>query len=283
MSEITHVSDTAFWVAVYRAEESRRKDALFHDPWAERLSGDRGRNIASRMHHRRYTAWSVVIRTCIIDRFLEEKIAEGADTVINLGAGLDTRPYRLKLPPNLRWIEADYPHMIDFKNEALKDETPTCRLERIAVDLSNDESRKTLLTKLGAGTKKAVVLTEGVTPYLTVEQVGKLADDLKAQPTFRYWVLDYFSPLILSFFQKNKKRMEQMKNAPFQFNPPDWFAFYDQHGWKVEQMRYFVEESLRLGRRFPTPWWSKLTALWAGPRKREAFRRLVGYAVLEPK
>jgi O-methyltransferase involved in polyketide biosynthesis len=33
-SEIIHISDTALWVAVYRAIESKRKDALFVDPYA---------------------------------------------------------------------------------------------------------------------------------------------------------------------------------------------------------------------------------------------------------
>jgi O-methyltransferase involved in polyketide biosynthesis len=43
MALIRNVSDTARWVAMYRAQESARPDALFHDPWAERLGGDRGR------------------------------------------------------------------------------------------------------------------------------------------------------------------------------------------------------------------------------------------------
>lgn len=45
-SPVTGVSDTARWVAVYRAWESARPDALFHDPFAQRLAGDRGLNHA---------------------------------------------------------------------------------------------------------------------------------------------------------------------------------------------------------------------------------------------
>ncbi|MDE3110116.1 MAG: class I SAM-dependent methyltransferase, partial [Acidobacteriota bacterium] len=44
-----HVSDTAFWVAHYRAIEGERPDALFHDPLAGVLAGERGRNIAEHM------------------------------------------------------------------------------------------------------------------------------------------------------------------------------------------------------------------------------------------
>jgi hypothetical protein len=43
---IENVSDTALWVAVYRAHETLRSDALFHDPFAERLAGSKGAAIA---------------------------------------------------------------------------------------------------------------------------------------------------------------------------------------------------------------------------------------------
>src|SRR5262245_39319823 len=104
---IHHVSDTSLWVAYYRAEESDRPDALFHDPLARRLVGERGQAIAKSMESvGRFTRWTVVIRTLLIDRFIDDLVhREGVDTVINLGAGLDTRPYRMKLPSELRWIE----------------------------------------------------------------------------------------------------------------------------------------------------------------------------------
>jgi O-methyltransferase involved in polyketide biosynthesis len=45
-SSIKHVSDTALWVAHYRASEATQADAIFHDPLAALLSGERGRQIA---------------------------------------------------------------------------------------------------------------------------------------------------------------------------------------------------------------------------------------------
>jgi len=43
---LRHISDTALWVAVYRAEESERTDAVFRDPYASKLAGERGTQIA---------------------------------------------------------------------------------------------------------------------------------------------------------------------------------------------------------------------------------------------
>src|SRR4051812_32770729 len=107
--QIQHVSDTAIWVAHYRALESERPDALFRDHLAQVLAGTRGREISESFGRTsRYSRWSVIIRTVVIDQLLQKLAGEGVDTVLNLGAGLDTRPYRLALPPALRWIEVDY-------------------------------------------------------------------------------------------------------------------------------------------------------------------------------
>jgi methyltransferase (TIGR00027 family) len=97
-SLIENVSDTAFWIAHFRALESERPDALFHDPLARLLAGDRGKKIAEAMPVSFITAWIVAIRTCVIDDYIRWAIAQGVDTTLNLGAGLDTRPYRLDLP-----------------------------------------------------------------------------------------------------------------------------------------------------------------------------------------
>jgi len=80
--------------------------------------------------------WMTVVRTVVIDRYLQEAIARGVDTVVNLGAGLDTRPYRMTLPASLSWVEVDMPKIVALKEDRLAGETPRCRLARIAADLS---------------------------------------------------------------------------------------------------------------------------------------------------
>ena len=60
-SAITHIADTALWVATYRAIESERPDALFHDALAGLLVGDRGRRIASAMPYSKAMAWALAI------------------------------------------------------------------------------------------------------------------------------------------------------------------------------------------------------------------------------
>ena len=64
--------------------------------------------------------------------------------VVNLAAGLDARPYRMALPPNLDWIEVDLPDLVDYKERILAGETPACRLERVRLDLADVAARRKL-------------------------------------------------------------------------------------------------------------------------------------------
>lgn len=284
-SLIENVSDTAFWVAHYRAVETRRPDALFRDPLAEVLAGQQGEKIARTMPMRFMTEWVIAIRTRLIDEYIRTAISEGVDTVVNLGAGLDTRPYRMNLPESLPWIEADYPKMIEFKQSRLARETPKCQLERVPIDLANLPARRRLLAGVNARAEKILILTEGLVPYLSVEEVGSLADDLKSMAHIRYWIADYLSPIVIKFRQRGGIA-KKTKNAPFKFKPDDWFRFFREHGWKPKEIRYLVEEGERLNRRarLPLPMRAamKLRMIWTSPKGREAFRKSAGYALLEP-
>jgi methyltransferase (TIGR00027 family) len=281
-SPITHVTDTAFWVATYRANEGERPDALFSDPLAARLVEGRGRQIAARMADAAMTAWMIPVRTRMIDDLVKKAIAEGCDVVVNLGAGLDTRPYRLPLPPSLRWIEVDFADTIRFKDERLAGETPSCRLERVAADLSDATARRALLDRIDGEGGKIFVITEGVVPYLSNDDAGALADDLRTRPHFTWWLVEYYAARFLQGARAlTRRRRRQMTNAPFKFSPGDWHAFFGRHGWRAKELRYFAEEGARLKRRAPLGWKARLVMLLLPRRVRESLRRGFGYAVLE--
>jgi methyltransferase (TIGR00027 family) len=279
---IGHVADTAFWVATYRANESARPDALFRDPLAARLAEGRGRDIAGRIAGGAQVAWVVVLRTCIIDDFIREAIAGGCDAVLNLGAGLDTRPYRLELPPSLRWIEVDFAPTIDFKNERLAGETPRCRLERRAVDLGDAAARRALLADVNASAEKVLVLTEGVVGYLANEDVAALAADLRAQPRFAWWVVEYVSSQFRRFERfMSWRRRRQMANAPIRFRPDDWLGFFAAHGWAPKEIRYLVSEGEKHRRPPPVPRWMMLLYRVLFRNRRTAMRENYGFALME--
>jgi O-methyltransferase involved in polyketide biosynthesis len=207
MTEIIRdVTDTAFMVAMYRALESARPDALFHDPLAERLAGEEGRRILA--------------------------------------------------------------------------------VERVRLDLTDVEARRALLDRIGGAGRKVLVLTEGVIPYLDEPDVAALADDLAVRPSFAAWIVDYISPHGMRLRQ-GSAHARRMRNVPFLFEPDDWFAFFRAHGWEVGEMRYFAVETRRLGRRIPLSGLARLLLplrlLFLSREKREAFAKMAGFALLEPK
>lgn len=282
---IRHVADTAFMVAHHRAVESDRPDALFRDPLAGRLAGDKGRAVAEASPTAAMTGWIVAIRTVIIDDLIRAAIERGVDLVLNVGAGLDTRPYRMELPPGLTWVEVDFPEVIAFKEERLRDETPRCRLERVGLDLAQAAGRRALFERIDGQATRILVLTEGVVPYLDEAAAGTLADDLHGLRHLDGWIVDYVSPESRAY--RRRAGVERhMKNAPFKFQPADWFAFFEQHRFGAQEVRYIPVEAYRLGRFPPLPWKVRLLIKLLGPfglrARRERFRKSTGYVLLTP-
>src|SRR5262249_44875011 len=150
-----HVSDTARWVAMYRAMESERPDALFNDRWARKLAGPEGEVILDALPKGRKSSWPMVVRTQVMDEILLRTIAEEkVDTVLNLASGLDTRPYRLRLPPSLRWIEVDFADVLSYKQGILAGEKPNCQIEFSAADLGDSIARNALFARVGSSSSR---------------------------------------------------------------------------------------------------------------------------------
>jgi len=240
---VRHVSDTARWVAWFRAEETRRKDALFRDPYAERLAGERGRGLARRMHR---GDWAFVARTVVVDEMIRSRLDAGADTVVNLAAGMDARPYRMKLPPNVRWIEVDLPAILDEKEKALAGEKPSCSLERVRLDLADVAARRALFARIGATSKSAVVVSEGLLIYLAEGAVASLAADLAAVPAFRSWIVDVSSPGLLRILQRQYAK--DLDRAPLVWAPAEGPAWFERFGWKPVEIRSMLKSAARCGR-----------------------------------
>src|SRR5260370_27552180 len=111
--------------------ESERPGALFRDPYARRLAGARGERIVDTMTKGRSWAWPMIVRTAVMHQLILRAIErDGVDMVLNLAAGLDTRPYPLPLPRSLHWIEADFPDVIAYEQNQLKGERPIAALEQ---------------------------------------------------------------------------------------------------------------------------------------------------------
>jgi len=245
---IRDISDTARWMAVYRARETEREDAAFRDPFARALAGERGERIAQALAFTEEYAWSFVARTYLFDRFVSRLVQHGADMVVNLAAGLDTRPYRMDLPASLRWVEVDLPDILDYKEEILGGATPVCQLERVRLDLSNEDGRRGLFADLGRRATRVAVIAEGLVVYLMADAVGSLARDLAAPPAFQHWALDLASPGLIEMMKSSVGRAVSEAGAPFLFAPAEGPPFFAAHGWQPIEVRSLLKTAAKLGR-----------------------------------
>jgi len=245
---VRNVSDTARWAAYFRAQETTRPDALFRDPFAERLCGQHGVDIANTLPDGNKHAWAWVARTYLFDRFIKQELQQGADLVLNLAAGLDARPYRMELPASLQWIEVDLPEILAYKEEILTNEKPTCALERVRLNLADGDARRTLFATLNRRARKILVLTEGLLVYLSAEEVAALARDLAGGASFRRWIMDFGSPGLLKMMQKTTGKHLSKVGAPFKFAPAEGPAFFGPHGWEPMEVKSILQTAAKFKR-----------------------------------
>lgn len=242
------VSDTALWVACFRAWETERQDALFCDPYAQRLAGERGFQIASKLTGGSKNQWAWAARTRLFDELLLDEIQAGAKLVVNLAAGLDARPYRMALPPSLCWVEVDLPEIIAYKQAVLDREQPRCGLERISLNLADVQARRGLFADLDRAGQRIVVLAEGLLIYFTDEEAASLAADLAAGEHFQSWIIDLASPGQLRLMQRTMGVQLSQAGATFRFGPREGAHFFSRYGWAPQRVEGLLKTAAARGR-----------------------------------
>jgi methyltransferase (TIGR00027 family) len=165
---------TARLNAHYRALENAKDDPLFRDPYAEHLAGDmshlslylkeRSGLQVSRHHY---------IDTEIITPWCE---THKESQIVILGAGLDTRAYRLEplQKHNHTIFEIDLPLLIEYKKKTLDNEEPLCNLVRVPADLSNPIWTRKLLNHGFSSEISTLWILEGLVYYIDKDIISSL-------------------------------------------------------------------------------------------------------------
>ena len=180
-----HASRTAEYMAFFRALETMEPPArrLFSDPFAlPLLSGPL--KVFARMAQLPmvsgavhgildagwpYTRSSGVVRTRAIDDLVCDAIRSGIRQLVLLGAGFDSRGYRLKEAQDITVFEVDHPATQQLKRErmnAIIREMPA-NVRFVAVDFERDDLEAGLMAAGFDAARPAIVVWEGVVSYLT--------------------------------------------------------------------------------------------------------------------
>ena len=232
--EIAHVSDTALMTAACRAMETERPDGLIRDPFAAQLAGERGMAIARGLVGLERMCFGIGIRSRFLDELLPDTIAKhGIATVLSVGAGLDTRPWRLELPATLRWIEVDFPDMLDYKDAIMATAAPRCHRERLSADLNDASGRERVFAASGDG--PSLMITEGLLMYLP----GATIEALAATASVTHWMLDAASPEMSSRVRMDQYESIERVRATDHLDGLQILDVLHRHGWMgLRRFRY---------------------------------------------
>jgi methyltransferase (TIGR00027 family) len=227
------VAATGLLVAAMRAEESTRDDALFHDPFAERLAGDEGRRLlAESSAETGQPSAPIVVRTRLFDEALLRVHADGVAQVVNLAAGMDARSYRLPWRDGTTVYEVDQPQVIAIKEERLAGEQPRCRRAAVGVDLADDWPE--VLDSQGFdSSSRTVWLIEGLLQYIEASDVDRLfarVDALSAPGSVLLYDVVGIALLGAPFLLSTLEFMQKL-GAPWVFGTDTPDALVEHRGW----------------------------------------------------
>ncbi len=257
------VSDTAFYTCGIRAQDAESAHPVCNDQYARRFMNARGAEVFSMFSGDRMGSNAHLARHSMIDALLRARLAAAPDTcVVTIGAGFDSRPYRIQ---GGAWIELDEPGIIEYKNQRLAVTDCANGLSRISVDFGRDRLYEKLPQLVPAS--KVVVVIEGVFFYLAEEQIHETLKALQQAYPGHELICDLMTRrLIESRYRKNHKKLQQM-NAPFKFLADAPASTFTQAGYRLGS------EASILTRTFELMWNKGIAALfgWIMPKMAKGY------------
>jgi methyltransferase (TIGR00027 family) len=187
----------------------------------------------------------VLYRKRYIDERLLEALSMGIETVVNLGAGLDTRCYRLPALSKVAVFEVDLPQNIERKKariEQLYGSIPA-HITLVPIDFDSQELAKVLASQGYRDEHKSFFIWEAVTQYLTEEGIQKTFSCLaQARPgsrlVFTYVCKDFIDGTSLYGLDRLYQTYRVKRQLwHFGLDPEQVSSFLKGYAWKeLEQM-----------------------------------------------
>ena len=168
------ISKTAFYCCGVRMQDAEGDNPICGDTYAKVFMNEQGLQILDTFKDETRPNASNVARHRLIDDLLRQELLANPNlTIVIIGAGFDTRAFRLK---GGTWIELDEPQVITYKNERLPAANSENELQRISIDFATESLEQKLATF--SGRSPVTVVIEGVLMYLERATIDKLLETL---------------------------------------------------------------------------------------------------------
>jgi methyltransferase (TIGR00027 family) len=223
------ISNTAYYCCGVRMEDANKIRSICKDEFAERFMDEKGRQIFEPFKSEKMSNISSITRCRLIDDYLLAELAENNQlNIITIGAGFDTRPFRLT---GGNWLEIDEPQIMNYKNEKLSVEECSNPLRRISIDFAY-ESLIEKLEEESTGDYTVFVI-EGVFMYL---DPGAVENTISAiQGLFPKHVLycDLMTKEFYAKFAQNVHSKLVASGGTFSERPDSPEEIFTQHNYKT--------------------------------------------------
>ena len=223
-------------------QDAERDKPVCGDTYAKAFMNEQGLQILETFKDETRPNASNVGRHRIIDDLLRQELVANPNlTVVIIGAGFDTRAFRLK---GGTWIELDEPQVIAYKEERLPATISDNELQRISIDFATDSLEQKLASF--AGRSPVTVVIEGVLLYLEEAAIGKLLETLGRLFPRHKVICDLMTR---DFFEKNAGTIHEKltgMGATFKFtidNPEEVFL---KSGYRELEKIPIIEKSVLL-------------------------------------
>lgn len=189
----------------------------------------------------------IMCRKCYIDEKLSGSAGQ-VDAVLNLGAGFDTRLYRLPTLADLPAWEVDQPENINAKARQLRKMFSAIPPHRtlVAIDFDHEDLAAALASHGYTAGTRTFVIWEAVTQYLTAESVrATLASLAHLAPGSRlaltYILQSFLDGQQMEGWEKVYKDYVPTQIWRFGMEPAAWPALLAEYGWRLREDVSYVE------------------------------------------
>ena len=217
--------------------------SLCNDQFAKRFMDERGMQIFAPFRSETMPNISNTVRCHIIDEAIRSQLIAHPDSlIISIGAGFDTRPYRIK---GGEWVEIDEPQIIEYKNEKLLIAECTNKLTRITISFSNH----TLADKLEAYRqhKNIIIVIEGVFMYLENDAIEVTINQLQRLFPKHILLCDLMAKKMFDQFAQRVHNKLVKAGARFTARPENPAALFTQHGYVEDICTPIFKRASELG------------------------------------
>ncbi|MFE9576500.1 SAM-dependent methyltransferase [Nocardia sp. NPDC006044] len=242
------VAMTAIGVAVVRVLESNRPDRLYDDPlarvfaeaarrgFAETADGARRWAQLEELAEAFYPGRTLSVR--LVDDQVGAAVEQGCRQIVVLGAGLDTRAFRLALPPDIRLFELDLPELFAFKEPILASAhaVPTCERYVVGIDLRADWAEALRINGFRPDLPTHWV-DEGVLGYLARAEALRVAETLTelSTPGSRFGVVRFAADERPGQYSELRRlvRADEAGERELRGLGGDARQWLEDHGWQT--------------------------------------------------